>query len=745
MQQHNSTLSEEGRNFWKPARERVRRQARFEIRQRITEQGKIARCTPSSSSTVSTNDATGVSLPTASATAAAEEEPGDGYGKRVRDVLRRIVEGDRSFFSLQYLNDNVDFLTRPIPSNLVWLDDRIDTTNNYKTRSDEERDWIGRELVRSWRGLEAGPLLERYLETVESFTFVEYCVWLQRFHILGSFISNGINPCVRGRTKCERDMRKDREQPWAQDLVDYGVTTLLPFLVRVMPPLTLSSHAVNRVVEMRFRVLMGQSHDLDVTEQCPICCKCPPSSFCLSFHESCHHIVCELCVWKDIVQYWELEENEIFQCPLCRNQGAPLLGGNHHESFSSQAASERCQKSLQQYLALPANAKELKERLLLRQEPKRQKHHESKILCATWSQAVLPSLGLTRDVRRDKFFAHIEKGSYHHVKGCLEQGIDVHLCNEYGQTALYLATWLHGNKSSACLVRILLHYGSDPCQKAHGGSTPIAVARSHGYTLALKLLLEACNNQSIEVDQSSGPLLMNESTSNGEQAVTSEEDLDSIRQSWSPPKLTVLIDTTVDHQGAGSYVIDDAVSDGTIKQLLSLWKRLPIEESTTHKKHKKALCSVRSYFCDAHGELTSLIVHAISRSGYWQQPYTKSHHQYYMAALPHMRFLCYSQAGTVLAPHVDLCRVDHSTGKRSTHSFLLYLTTCETGGETTLLGNLSGEGRNQVFAKVKPKRGRLLLFPHNCPHEGEKVLSVPKLLIRGEVIIPSFRSEYAYD
>jgi hypothetical protein len=106
---------------------------------------------------------------------------------------------------------------------------------------------------------------------------------------------------------------------------------------------------------------------------------------------------------------------------------------------------------------------------------------------------------------------------------------------------------------------------------------------------------------------------------------------------------------------------------------------------------------------------------------------------------PHMRFLNYAEAGTVLAPHVDLCRVDSVTGNRSTHSFLLYVTDCEKGGETSLLGDLSGDERNHVLASVSPKRGRLLLFPHACPHEGNAVYDVPKILLRGEVMLSTTR------
>jgi hypothetical protein len=70
---------------------------------------------------------------------------------------------------------------------------------------------------------------------------------------------------------------------------------------------------------------------------------------------------------------------------------------------------------------------------------------------------------------------------------------------------------------------------------------------------------------------------------------------------------------------------------------------------------------------------------------------------------PHMRFIDYAEAGTVLAPHVDLCRVDYVTGNRSTQSFLLYLTDCERGGETSLLGDISGDERNHVLANISPK------------------------------------------
>ena len=78
------------------------------------------------------------------------------------------------------------------------------------------------------------------------------------------------------------------------------------------------------------------------------------------------------------------------------------------------------------------------------------------------------------------------------------------------------------------------------------------------------------------------------------------------------------------------------------------------------------------------------------------------------------------------------------TGKRSTHTFILYLTDCKEGGETALLKELSQHGPHdfhQVLSAISPRRGRLLLFPHACPHQGNKVISTPKLLLRGEACL----------
>ena len=113
-----------------------------------------------------------------------------------------------------------------------------------------------------------------------------------------------------------------------------------------------------------------------------------------------------------------------------------------------------------------------------------------------------------------------------------------------------------------------------------------------------------------------------------------------------------------------------------------------------------------------------------------------------------------------MAPHVDLSKAldpvdstwsDGTIGGEgvevagskpamaTTHTFLLYLRTCNAGGETALLrevksaAGVEGAVGAESLAEVKPRRGRLLVFPHECPHAGRPVVDTNKLVLRGEL------------
>jgi hypothetical protein len=76
-------------------------------------------------------------------------------------------------------------------------------------------------------------------------------------------------------------------------------------------------------------------------------------------------------------------------------------------------------------------------------------------------------------------------------------------------------------------------------------------------------------------------------------------------------------------------------------------------------------------------------------------------------------------------------------GRTSSHTFILYLTGCQQGGSTVLLDQMRtpSAGAAGIRASIMPVRGRLLLFPHMCPHLAQPVLAegLPKLLLRGEM------------
>ena len=103
-----------------------------------------------------------------------------------------------------------------------------------------------------------------------------------------------------------------------------------------------------------------------------------------------------------------------------------------------------------------------------------------------------------------------------------------------------------------------------------------------------------------------------------------------------------------------------------------------------------------------------------------------------------LRWIRYPLGGYI-APHRDGVRRDPLTGLETHVSFLLYLTTVPDGegGETTFLDHLPEECADgeqpHVVHSVRPVAGRLLLFPHAQPHQGEAVGSFGKSLLRGDL------------
>jgi hypothetical protein len=128
---------------------------------------------------------------------------------------------------------------------------------------------------------------------------------------------------------------------------------------------------------------------------------------------------------------------------------------------------------------LPLNRQALKSKREKKKRLSKQEH-----LACSWNAAVVPSLGSTQDVRRDKLFPYIEKNAIHYVRGCLMAGVDVNWTNEYGQTALYICGW----RGWAKLAELLLVFGANPSVLANGSSAVASISAFHQHSTVLELL-----------------------------------------------------------------------------------------------------------------------------------------------------------------------------------------------------------------------------------------------------------------
>ena len=154
-----------------------------------------------------------------------------------------------------------------------------------------------------------------------------------------------------------------------------------------------------------------------------------------------------------------------------------------------------------------------------------------------------------------------------------------------------------------------------------------------------------------------------------------------------PSSVTVLIPNESDHIGSGSCYIHNLLPESGLLAIEEIWCSIPIAPEDLEKAKKKRInntpCSLRSYFCDSEGHFVD-ILSKNTLEAFHTDKIVSGMGVKKVIFFPHM-FLNHNRAGGELAPHIDLTRVDSILGKRSTHTFLLYLKDCEQGGETALL------------------------------------------------------------
>jgi 2OG-Fe(II) oxygenase superfamily len=661
----------EGRNRWRTARERERMRARREIRTRVLTAGVSD---DEDGGKERAGDENEVERPCRTSIAACLSEttsplPSPELELDALCTLLRQVEAGRSSA----------FSVSTLSKYHEVLNKPLPTTllSSYKIET----------LCTSRFGAEYAQSILAYAEALESCTIIEYATWLGEYKLLGPLLAGGLDPTLRGQFKSVLT----GGEPSMKHRSDLSTRVLQRFFDAF--PSSLSSYIVKRVVDMRLQ--HWKDH---YNSDCALCGSLDPAQ--LWFGLPCNHSFCENCFWQDLLDHVDdRDDGDVVLCPVCGKAGCDTDNSCSISDECYSSSDLRC-KSLEKYLSLPATSKELK------MLPKRKKYRKH-ALSLSWSEAVEQSVGSSQDVRRDKFFNYTECNSYHYVKGCLMAGVDVNLTNQYGQTCLFIAAWLGYTK----LVNLLLQFGADPTIPSNGGIRAEHASEANGHTD----ILEALRRFECKPGLSNFDLLLTKNMKRMQET------------GLSRPRLNILIDSEATHSGAGACVIDGGFSSHCVDAMIDLWRSLPVDFFNTKEKGPNAMCSDRSYYCDSEGHLRKLLIDVMFRAFEKQVSPPRQ-----VMVFPHMRFLHYAHPGSVLAPHVDLSRTDLS-GNSSSHTFILYLYDCESGGETSLLRDLSCDDRNEILAKVSPRRGRLLLFPHSCPHEGNEVIDVPKVLIRGEV------------
>ena len=670
-----------------------------------------------------------------------------------------------------------------ISTNIPWReeDDNVQQAQPVTLATSKYgRDYITERLI---------PYMHYLQRHNSNLTLMEYASLLGRHQIVGLLLLGGFNPTRMIMTTDYLDCSVDsyylseaddviRHYKRAGEMASRQVLSYFhclhinndedrnnDFVVgnSVQIPMSIWQYMVRAVVEMRINGATTESSSETICSLCNESRSCNQRShpLLLNFGSPCFHSFCEPCLWMHFFRHIPCctdLKSTLVTCPTCnaqfegfkfcekskRNRKREDRSTDDNEekkedlmhdssvatTSSVQLRERRRIQSYAIYMSLPANSNELKlqSKHLNKQKSNSKRRKEKDPIHSSWEEALQPMVDsqLSRDVRSDRLFRAVASSSVQLVIAYLDAGIDVNLQNEYGQTPLYIACW----KASTDIVEWLLHFGADPNIFANGGSFCYDVASRSGRVDVLELLSKYDH----------GPILI------GEKCPPPCRDEDNF-------EVTTLIDKNSDHPGAGACIVDNALSDDQLQFLDLLQQSLPVidacDEETRGQTEsmgsqtssdKNNYRPSRSYYCDVKHEIQNMLEGCViaARQSLWRDKNEKFEADLINDAssptsvFQNIRFLKYERKGGLLPPHVDLCRVDEKSGRRSTHTFILYLTDCEEGGGTALLEHLKTP---KVLAVAQPKRGRALFFPHDTPHCGLEVDCVPKVLLRGEVIL----------
>jgi hypothetical protein len=426
-------------------------------------------------------------------------------------------------------------------------------------------------------------------------------------------------------------------------------------------------------------------------------CRCPVLT---GLFPCCSAAVCEPCFWACVI--WDEavdDRGDGLRCPACPPAARQTPEELLPEGAATSAISRAAWEALPETLPLAADSS----------HAGRRRKAEDLAPCSR-REAACRRLGDMRAQRSTQLVIAVKSGRLLRVAALLRAGCDVETRSEdggSGGTPLFLAAW----RGRAAVVDLLLAAGvrADACDNAGVSAAEAAYAAGH-HDMARTLAAASGGGPLRPPRSAPAPL------------------------SATLPRLTLCLpDCEESHPGAGAAYLDDAFSEEWLCELERLFSRLPTIAAA------KPGGSTRSNFVDAPGWVSAGLAAALAAVR--DIAPAECAMRTCSGCLPQLRFLSYAEKGSRLAPHVDLPKHRASDGAASTHTFILYLRGSggDDGGETRLLRSASHpwpeeEGGDPPLASVAPRRGRLLLFPHACPHDGAEVRAPPKLLLRGEML-----------
>lgn len=378
------------------------------------------------------------------------------------------------------------------------------------------------------------------------------------------------------------------------------------------------------------------------------------------------------------------------------------------------------------------------------------------------AEAVLNVIGSTQEQRSAALLQAAGAGDLLRLRAVLIGGCDIEATDECGQTAAFIAAW-RGKVGALQLLRWAGANLNAQDVKSKGGITLQSAAEAVWYGSDGRV-------KSVAAIADCLALLDSIETTIQEPASTPVDPTAQVDSSGVriPLRVTTLIPPTLKHPGAGAMIVDHCFDNKWLEAMDRLYSKLPLVGS-----ERARTCAVRSYHCDVDrfiaDALKPVVECALQQQHHQYKHYERGTSASRCTVLPRCRFLTYLELGGDMQPHVDLSKqldeYEPRCHAKSTHTFMVHLADCDQGGATVFLAHLNalqsrqadeqkqqpqtddsgmempkethvqGMDGQRTLGAALPRRGRLVVFPHECPHAGMPVLDVPKKFLRGELLL----------